>query len=174
MDLADLEDLELEQQALGAGERVALVGVGQQEGELVGAAAGEHVLAAARGADEASGAGEHAIGGREAVLGLDVGQPVEAQEHERQRAIVARRAADLGDELLVEGLQREQPGEAVAAALHLTLELGDALAKPGGLLGQAVDLSSLAAREHSRASIGTSAERPYPAGARMDVCQESS
>ena len=102
--------------ALGADPAVQALGLGEDPAEVVGADAGDD-LSLAHGSRDALGRlRECAIAGEAAVLLVEPAEAVEVDEHERQRALVALRAANLGAELLVEGAVVGQVRQRVARA----------------------------------------------------------
>jgi hypothetical protein len=103
-------------QALGDDERAALVGLREQQRELLAADAGGHVDAPLPLQRVGRDGLERRVAGRMAVLLVHPPEPVDVADDHRYRAVGADGALELEFEHLLECAPVDQPGERVGAA----------------------------------------------------------
>ena len=106
-----------------------LVGVDEQDRELVAAGAREDVAGAQVGLQRVGHREEQRVARDVAMLAVDGPEAVEVEQDDRHRAPVAARAVELGLQLGAERAQGELAGDGVAAGepVALGLELRDPL-----------------------------------------------
>ena len=102
-------------QLLGHQVAVALLGLGQEHGELLAAGAGHGVHPAVRAVEQLSHPHEGGVAGRVAEAVVHALEVVEIADHHREHAVVAARPFDLHREGLLEAATVLQPGERIAA-----------------------------------------------------------
>ena len=135
------------------------VGAHQREHELVAAQAAAQVAGAQLALELARELLERLVADRVAPGVVDLLELVEVHRDDRDRVVLARRAAQLGLEPVVEGALVRQPGERV-----LERERGQRLLALGQLVGQAGQAAQAEAREQR---VGAAARRRRrPASAR--------
>ena len=125
----DGEPLALDERAELLGEDRALLdaGLGQDEHELLAAVAADQVATRAGCAEMRLGdAAQHDVADAVAVRVVDGLEVVDVDEGDRQRALVARRALDLGEERAEQGLAVGDAGQAVDRRAVMGVGEGDA------------------------------------------------
>src|SRR5882672_5702635 len=101
-------------QAFGDQDGVGGVGVGQDDGQFVGAEAGGAVDGAQVGAQQLGDGAQDGVGGRLPVLGGDgVAKSVDLQAQQRQGATVTAAPPDLLGQQALHLLLVEEPGQLV-------------------------------------------------------------
>src|SRR5919201_794374 len=135
-------------EAVGEDVGAVLVGLGQEQGELLAAHAGDDVDPALGALEDARDGGEPLVGHAVAELVVDVLEAVEVDDDDAEAAVDALGALELPVEELLETRAVEETGARVA------------LGGLGNLVDEALDTSLQEADEHGGQDPGADGEEP--------------